>query len=392
MKRSTLVRGTAVTGAFAIAITLTSCAGSAADSAPSSSDLTIGSVDLSADCPATIVVQTDWNPEAEHGHLYEMIKDDYTIDAGTKAVTGPLKVDGEYTGVNLEIRAGGPAIGFQTVSAQMYQDDSITLGYVSTDEAIQLSSTTPTKAVFAPLDISPTMVMWDPTTYPNVKTIQDVKPALEANKGVWRYFDGSAYIEYLKSSGLASADILDGSYDGTPSNFVAAGGKDMQQGFASAEPYVYENEVSAWGKPVDFALIHDSGWQTYQSSMSVKAADFDTLSPCLTKLVPVLQKAGVAYYKDPKAANDLILKLVEDYDTGWTYTQGVADYSVKTQVDLGLVGDGPDSTYGNFDDARFADFFDKASKVYTDLGTPPASGYTPEDLYTNEFIDTSISF
>ncbi|KZE40509.1 hypothetical protein [Microbacterium sp. T32] len=393
MKRSTLLRGTAVTGAFAIALTLTSCAGSAADqAAPASTDLTVGSVDLSADCPATIVVQTDWNPEAEHGHLYEMIKDDYTIDANTKAVTGPLKVDGEYTGVNLEIRAGGPAIGFQTVSAQMYQDDKITLGYVSTDEAIQLSGTTPTKAVMAPLDISPTMVMWDPETYPNVKTIQDVKPALEANKGVWRYFDGSAYIEYLKSAGLASPDILDGSYDGTPSNFVAAGGKDMQQGFASAEPYVYQNEVSAWGKPVKFALIHDSGWQTYQSSMSVKAADFDKLSPCLTKLVPVLQKAGVAYYKDPKAANDLILKLVDEYNTGWTYTQGVADYSVKTQVDLGLVGNGPDSTYGNFDDARFADFFDKASKVYTDLGTPPAAGYTAKDLYTNEFIDTSISF
>ncbi|MFX6794053.1 hypothetical protein ABTH15_19725, partial [Acinetobacter baumannii] len=83
----------------------------------------------------------------------------------------------------------------------------ITLGYVSTDEAIQLSGTTPTKAVMAPLDISPTMVMWDPETYPNVKTIQDVKPALEANKGVWRYFDGSAYIEYLKSAGLASPDI-----------------------------------------------------------------------------------------------------------------------------------------------------------------------------------------
>ncbi len=149
MQRSTLLRGTAVTGAVAIALSLTSCAGSAAESAPAA-DLQIGSVDLSADCPSTVVIQTDWNPEAEHGHLYEMIKDDYTIDANTKAVTGPLMSDGEYTGVNLEIRAGGPAIGFQTVSAQMYQDDKITLGYVSTDEAIQLSGTTPTKAVFAP--------------------------------------------------------------------------------------------------------------------------------------------------------------------------------------------------------------------------------------------------
>jgi len=392
MQRSTLLRVTAAGGAIAIALTLTSCAGSAADQAAPATDMPIGSVDLSADCPSTIVVQTDWNPEAEHGHLYEMIKDKYTIDANTKAVTGPLMSDGEYTGVNLEIRAGGPAIGFQTVSAQMYQDDKITLGYVSTDEAIQLSATTPTKAVFAPLDISPTMVMWDPATYPDVKTIQDVAPALEKNGGVWRYFDGSAYIEYLKSAGLANASILDGSYDGTPSNFVAAGGKDMQQGFASAEPYVYQNEVSAWGKPVKFALIHDAGWQTYQSSMSVKKADFDKLSPCLSKLVPVLQKAGVAYYKDPKATNDLILKLVDEYATGWTYTQGVADYSVKTQVDLGLVGNGPDSTYGDFDDTRFADFYTKAAKVYTDLGTPPASGETAKDLYTNEFIDKSISF
>ncbi len=391
MQRSTLLRGTAVTGAVAIALTLTSCAGSAAESAPAT-DKQIGSVDLSADCPSTVVVQTDWNPEAEHGHLYEMIKDDYTVDANAKTVTGPLMSDGEYTGVNLEIRAGGPAIGFQTVSAQMYQDDAITLGYVGTDEAVQLSGTTPTKAVFAPLDISPFMVMWDPATYPDVHSVADVKDALAAKGGVWRYFDGAAYIEYLKSEGLAEPSILDGSYDGTPSNFVAAGGKDMQQGFASAEPYVYENEVSAWGKPVDFALIHDAGWQTYASSVSVKADTFDELSPCLEKLVPVLQKAGVAYYKDPTAANDLILKLVDEYATGWTYTQGVADYSVKAQVDLGLVGDGPDSTYGNFDGDRFADFFDKASKVYTDLGTPPASGYTPADLYTNQFIDTSISF
>ena len=75
MQRSTLLRGTAVTGAVAIALTLSSCAGSAAETAPST-DLKIGSVDLSADCPSTVVIQTDWNPEAEHGHLYEMIKDD----------------------------------------------------------------------------------------------------------------------------------------------------------------------------------------------------------------------------------------------------------------------------------------------------------------------------
>ena len=47
----------------------------------------------------------------------------------------------------MEIRTGGPAIGFQQVSAQMYADKTITLGQVSTDEAIQNSAKQPTLAV-----------------------------------------------------------------------------------------------------------------------------------------------------------------------------------------------------------------------------------------------------
>ncbi|MGA1828704.1 ABC transporter substrate-binding protein [Microbacterium sp.] len=391
MHSKTLNRTIAVTGVLAAVVVLSACSsGDESTPSESSGDLTIGAIDLSEACPATVVIQTDWNPESEHGHLYELLGDTYEIDAGAKSVTGPLLASGEYTGVDVEIRAGGPAIGFQTVSSQMYQDTDITLGYVSTDEAIQLSSETPTKAVYAPLDISPTMVMWDPETYPDVETIDDILPALSANGGVWRYFDGSAYIEYLKSSGLADDSILDGSYDGTPANFVAAAGKDMQQGFASAEPYIYENEVEAWGKPVGFSLIHDSGWETYQSSVSVRTEALEELTPCLELLVPVLQQAGKDFYDDPAAANALILDLVEQYDTGWTYTEGVAEFSVQQQIDLGLVGNGTNDTYGDFDETRFTDFFDKASAVYSDMGTPPVDGLTVEDLYTNEFIDPSI--
>lgn len=391
MQHKTLLRVVAFGGALATATALTACAsGTPGATSSPTDDLAVGAIDLSDVCPATVVIQTDWNPESEHGHLYELLGDTYTIDAGAKSVSGPLVASGEYTGVDVEVRSGGPAIGYQTVSSQMYQDEDITLGYVSTDEAIQLSSETPTKAVFAPLDISPIMVMWDPATYPDIESIDDVAPALESTGGVWRYFGGSAYIEYLKSAGLASDAILDGSYDGTPANFIASGGKDMQQGFASAEPYIYENEVSAWGKPVDFALIHDSGWQTYQSSMSVRTDDFEELTPCLEKLVPVLQQAGADYYADPSATNALILELVDEFDNGWTYTEGVAEFSVEQQLELGLAGNGPDDTYGDFDDARLAEFYDKAAAVYTEMGTPPADGLTLEDLYTNEFIDSSI--
>jgi len=88
---------------------------------------------LAGVCPDTVVIQTDWNPQAEHGWIYEMVGDSPSIDAGAGSVSGPLVAGGEDTGVQIEVRSGGPLIGFQTVTSQMYQDDSILLGFVYTD-------------------------------------------------------------------------------------------------------------------------------------------------------------------------------------------------------------------------------------------------------------------
>ncbi|TIC82022.1 ABC transporter substrate-binding protein [Nocardioides sp. GY 10127] len=378
-------------GVIALATTLLAACGSESSEDTAAETAAAGATDLAAaGCPATIVIQTDWNPEAEHGHLYEMFGDDATIDADNKSVSGTLYDNGESTGVKLEVRAGGPAIGYSTVSAQMYTDKSITMGYVTTDDQIASSATTPTKSFFAPLDLSPLMVMWDPTYYPDVTGIDDLKDALDSSGGVWRYFAGSAYMDYLESAGYVSKDSMDSSYDGTPANFVAAGGKDVQQGFASAEPYQYENEVKAWGKKVDYALISDTGWDPYQSSLAVRSADFDDLSDCLAALTPVLQRAEVNYFADPTDANNLVLEAVQEYNTGWTYSQGMADYSVETMLGDKLVSNGDNDYIGDFDDDRMSAFFDKATKTYSALGTDMASGLKVSDLYTNEFIDDSI--
>src|SRR5882672_12132929 len=62
--------------------------------------------DLSAVCPSTVVVQTDWNPESEHGGTYELVGPNPTIDAGKKRVTGELVAHGNIdTGVKIEVRA-----------------------------------------------------------------------------------------------------------------------------------------------------------------------------------------------------------------------------------------------------------------------------------------------
>ncbi|AYG04987.1 ABC transporter substrate-binding protein [Gryllotalpicola protaetiae] len=380
----------------ASAITLVGCSSSPASTASSTGKAAPAAasgpaVDLSGVCPATVVAQTDWNPEADHGHLYQMLGPNPTIDADKKSVTGDLYANGKPTGVKLEIRAGGPAIGYSTVSAQMYQDKSITIGYVSTDEAVEFSGSLPTTAVFAENDKSPMIIMWDPAKYPKVSTIKDLGAALDKDGGVVRYFSGAAYMDYLTEAGYLPKDTLDGSYDGTPSKFVTAQGKDAQQGFATAEPYIYQNEVQAWGKPVKSQLIADTGWSPYPETMSVRTGDLQTLTPCLEKLVPIMQQADVDYLKNPSATNDLIDKLVQSYNNGWTYDANVGAFAVKQMKALKIATDGSDGYVGDLDDTRVADFLKVATPIFNATGGHVKAGLQPSDLYTNQFLDKKIS-
>jgi hypothetical protein len=345
-----------------------------------------GTGPLSDLCPSTVVVQTDWNPEAEHGGLYELVGDGYQVNKDGLRVTGPL-MDGDVdTGVDIEVRAGGPAIGFQQVTAQMYTDSDITLGYVFSDEAIQNSAEQPTLAVLAPLEISPQMIMWDPGTLPNVQNIAD----LGAAGTTVLYFEGGTYMKYLLGQGVLKESQIDGSYDGYPARWVSEGGRIAQQGYATAEPYIYEFEVPEWRKPVKFQLIYDTGYPVYPSTISILPDRKDELAPCLEKLVPIMQRAEVAYLDDPAKANKLILELVNTYNNGWVYSQGVADFSAQQMADLDIVSNGPDSTLGNFDPTRIQKLIDILKPILAADNAPIADGLTPDDIVTNEFIDTSI--
>ena len=89
MKPVTRVVAAAVVAVAATA-SFTSCAASAPAASTQSSAANSSAVDLSGVCPATVVVQTDWNPEAEHGALYQMVGANPKIDASKKTVTGDL--------------------------------------------------------------------------------------------------------------------------------------------------------------------------------------------------------------------------------------------------------------------------------------------------------------
>jgi hypothetical protein len=392
----TFKSGIVLAGVAVSVLTLAACSSEAdpetsaspTAAAPTTSAMA-SSVDLSGVCPADIKIQTDWNPEMEHGHLYAMLGSDYEVDSNNKSVTGALMASGEDTGVDVTILSGGPAIGYAQPNAQLYSDESIFMAYVGTDEAVAHSTDLPTVSVFQPLEKDPQMIMWDPETYPDVTSIAD----LGTEDVTVRVFPGGVYIDYFVGTGVLSDSQVDTTYDGTPAVFVSEDGAIAQQGFASAEPYIYLNEVADWAKDVNYQLINDAGFPKYAASMSVRPEAVTEYADCLSLLVPIMQQAEVDYYdgtlKD--SVESIVLELVDAFDTGWVYSADVAAYSFDTMIADGIASDGPDGVLGTHDADRVAELLDIVTPIYTEQGIEIAEGLTAEDLYTNEFIDESIS-
>ncbi len=347
-----------------------------------------GPLDLASVCPATVVMQQDWQPEAEHGAMYNLVGDGYTVDTDKKTVTGPLVVNGTDTGVKIEVRSGGPAVNFQPVPALMYLDTGILIGAVNTDAAIVAGADQPTVAVTSQLTHSPQILMWDPASHNGAKTIKEA-----AAGGDPIVTSGDVIPNLLLSQGVITASQIDTSYEGTPQRFVSDP-KILQQGFATAEPYIYKNEISQWGKEVGYQLLSELGYSIYPEPLAVRRADVADKADCLKKLVPIMQRSQIDFLNAPAHGNAVILDLVEKYDTGWTYSAGVAQFSVDQQKKLGLVvNDKASGVFGQFDPARMAAIVKDFTPFLVTSGSitqAAASAIDPSALYTNEFIDTSI--
>ena len=337
---------------------------------------------LAAACPSPLVFQTDWFPEAEHGALYEMIGAGYEIDADNQIVRGPGQVGGAPLGIDIEVRTGGPAIGWSPVASYMYTDDSIHIGYANTEAQAQLADT-PLISVMAPLEKNPQMIMWDPNTYPDVETIADL-----GEQGITiNVFAGGVFIEVWIAEGVVSADQIDPSYDGGPAMFIAADGAIAQQGFASSEPYQYLNDFGDWGKEVAYELLHDTGFEVYSQTLGVRPDDMEDMRACLELLIPVVQQSVVNYSANPARALAIIVDAVETFGSFWVYSIPQGEYGVATMSEMGLHGNGPDSTVGNMEESRIQGVLDKMIAAGMEVTTTNAS-----DLFTNEFIDMSIGF
>jgi len=377
----------AVLAAALFGSVLAGCGGPSDSAAPSAAPLPMatGAELLAGSCPATVSVQQDWEPEAEHAALYQLVGPGHTVDADHKRISGPLVIDGKDTGVKIEIRAGGAAIGFAAIPAQMYVDQSITLGAVSTDGAIATSANQPVTAVVAPLVKSPQILMWDPASHPDWNTVADIG-ASGAKVVVAK---GGYFPALLVSKGLLKPDQLDTGYTGAPARFVTDP-TIAQQAYATAEPYIYQSEVKTWAKPIKYQLLADVGYSIYPEALSVRTGDLGSLSGCLTKLVPILQRAQLAYLTNPGPTNQLITDAVTAYNDGWAYSMGVAGYAATQLKQLGIVGNDATGPLGGLDLARTQSTIDAFAPILAGSGAAVRPGLKAADIATDRFVDPSI--
>lgn len=344
-----------------------------------------GATSLAGVCPATVVIQSNWWPQAEEGALFRLLGGTLTVDKARKRVSGRLVADGVDTGVRLEIRSGGPATGFVPAVSTLFTDPAVLLGTADTDQIAQVSGTQRVKAVVAPLERSPVVLMYDPIQN-SFSSIADIG---RTDTKVL-YFQGATYIEYLVGSGLLKRSQVDAGYAGSPDRWVAARGSFVQQGFLTNEPFAYEQELPAWSQKVAYLLVADAGYPVYPETLAVRADREKAVAPCLRRLVPLVQRSVVGYLADPVPTNELLVKLVQDFG-GYPYSLARAAYAVQVMRDNGIVGNGPNRTVGDFDVARVTKLVEIVRPVFARAGRPMPAEVSPADLVTNAYVDRSVS-
>jgi hypothetical protein len=370
-----------------VAVSLSACAYSSDEPAEqTSAEPAAEAQSLAGVCPAEVGIQLQWQPQSDMGAVFGMLGPGYRVDTDEKSVTGPLVAGGKDTGVDLTLKSGGPAIGFQSVPSQLYVDDSLVMGIVHGDQLIAAAAEQPVIGVTPLLKYSPAILMWDMASHPDWQSVTDIGKT-DATVVVSK---DQIYPQWMVGKGMLKPSQIDTSYDGAPARFVGDPAI-AQQGFANSEPYTYEHDTPSWDKPVGYGLIKDAGYDIYASNMSVRADKLEELSPCLEKLVPIIQQSGVDYAASPEAVNKVIVDVVSQDSTYSPYTEGEAAFSADLLVDKGLLAAEDDGSFGVYDPARTARNVEDLRAVLATTGNVVPADMTGDDLFTNQFSDPSIA-
>ena len=387
MNRKPMLVWLGVSVCFAAIAGCSSSSSTAAGGAASSSTSATTTGELSGICPATVQIQQNWTPEAEQGAYYQLAASGGTVDSSQKTYTAPLlnPATGKATGVNVELLAGGPATGYSNPEQLLYENQSILLGVDATDSQVKSYAKTPTVGVVTPMNLYDNVFFWNPAKH-NFKGISDLGAS---GATLLSYGTGGALNLYLEAKGELHKGQIDGAYNGSPADFVASGGNLVSGGYATYEPYYYSHQLSAWNKPIAYQLIETTGYNPYSNTTFVTPANLKKYATCLSKLVPMIQRAQISYLQSPDRVNQLIVQLATAYKIGGGYTMAVAQYADKTMLADKIVSNPATGAFGSFDMDRVNTLIGQLKSTNSATGLP--SGFAASTLETNQFIDKSVS-
>jgi hypothetical protein len=383
---------TKTSGTTATSASSASSSGASSSGAPGAFAKGAFTTPLAGVCPNPVVVQSDWLPEADHGFLYELIGGGGTMSQYT--YQGPLG----STGVNLEILAGGPGLGNGVSQpSSLYVGNLVKgvtpmLSFVSLDDAIQYSKQYPVTSVFAEYNKSPQIIIYDPSKY-TIHNLDDLKAATAKGAKIYVQSTTYSFVRYLVGQGISSNAFI-GGYQGDLEKFVGAAGSLLNQGYSTNEVYTLEQATPQWNKPVGYAYVSDMGFPFYQSSVTVATNKLTTYSGCLSKLIPLMQKAQVDFVKNPAEVNQ-VLATYNDKGLGaafWKTPVPLNNFAAQVMVKDSLVADtAGTSTLGSFDLARVSDVIKTMVPLNQAQGiTSMNANVQASDVVTNQFIDQKI--
>lgn len=342
-------------------------------------------------CPNPFVIQADWLAQAEHGGLYQLIGAGGRMERGR--YSGPLGA----TGIDLILLQGGGGIGLgdgETAYSALYMGNSRArlrphLAMHDLDNLITFSNRFPAIGVVAMLETSPMGLFYDQATYPKgFHSLADLRAFGQSGQGkIYVSTTRRTFGRYLVASGVAKRAFMEG-YRGDGENFVLNNGAWLNQGSVTNEVYQFTHGRK-WKRPVGHIALAQMGYNIYPSVISVASNRLAALSPCLTRLVPLLQRAQIDYIQAPAEVNDLLFRYNQAGMAApfWKTSRALLDDAVRVQTARGIVGNGPNKTLGDFDVARVERVIGQLRPML-DIRAKP--NVTAQDVVTNRFIDPTI--
>jgi len=346
-------------------------------------------------CPNPLIVQTNWLPESDHGGLYELIGSGGTMKQ--YSYKGPLG----STGIDLQILSGGPGDSYLPTAATLYTGNPVAgvtadLTEDSTETTLQLSKKFPTIGVVALQDHDPQILIYDPSKFSNLSTIPDLIKAAHEGANFYVTALTTVYVQYLIKAGVPQSAFI-GGYSGDLEKFVTGSGLIINQGYSDSEPYTLAHDTPAWGgKPIKYTYVYKLGLNDYPSSVQVATSKLKQMTPCLKKLVPMIQTAEVDYAKSPTTVDKVLARFNPTYSASyWTTPAAESAWAINLQKSQDIVGNGinGNGAAGEYDLLRMTAMIRTLLPIFA-IESPGT--YNPDatasELVTNKFIDKSIRY